>query len=150
MLQIVHIVIEIAVFVLVILFFLKTLKKLGERMERLEERVHYLTTVSKYFPEFIQKGESITKNISEDLLMKQNVLRKLISEADKASDKLGYVEDKIKDKKLDKSTMTKVLILVNQGFTPKEIAPRLNIPVGEIELMVKLKKYLNQPIKEKL
>ncbi len=132
------------------MFFVNTIKKLTDRTKHLEERVHHLSTVSKYFPEFIEKGESITKNITEDLLMKQNVLKKLITEAEKASDKLGYVEEKIKEKKLDKNTINKVLILVNQGFTPAEIAPKLNIPLGEIELVIKLKKYLNSPIKEKL
>jgi hypothetical protein len=120
------------------------------RIEKLENRVHHLSNVSRYFPEFIEKGESITRNISEDLLLKQNVLKKLISEAEKASDKLGYLEEKIKEKKLDKETINKVLILVNQGFSPREIAPKLNIPPGEIELVIKLKKYLNAPIKEKL
>ncbi len=133
-----------------LLFFFKIIKKLTGRIEQLEHRVHHLSTVSKYFPEFIQKGESITKNITEDLLMKQDVLKKLISEAEKASDKLGFVEEKLKEKKLNKETINKVLILVNQGFSPAEIAPKLNIPLGEIELVIKLKKYLNSPIKEKL
>ena len=73
-----------------------------------------------------------------------------ISEAERASEKLEYVEEKIKEKKLDKETINKVLILVNQGFTPAEIAPKLNIPLGEIELVIKLRKYLNSPIKERL
>jgi len=37
-----------------------------------------------------------------------------------------------------------------QGCPPNEIASRLNIPLGEIELVIKLRKYLNSPIKEKL
>ncbi len=148
--QIIHISVEVVLVAGFLFLLLSVVKKLGARIEQLEKRVHYLSTVSKYFPEFIEKGESITRNISEDLLMKQNVLKKLITEAEKASDKLGYVEQKIKENKLDKDTINKVLILVNQGFTPNEIAPRLNIPLGEIELIIKLKKYLNSPIKEKL
>jgi hypothetical protein len=150
MLQIIHAVANIIVLIVLIYLFLNIIKKLMARIEQLENRVHHLSTVSRYFPEFIEKGESITRNISEELLLKQNVLKKLISEAEKASDKLGYLEEKIKEKKLDKETINKVLILVNQGFTPREIAPKLNIPPGEIELVIKLKKYLNAPIKEKL
>lgn len=150
MLQIIHAVANIIVLIVLIYLFLNIIKKLMARIEQLEDRVHHLSTVSRYFPEFIEKGESITRNISEELLLKQNVLKKLISEAEKASDKLGYLEEKIKEKKLDKETINKVLILVNQGFTPREIAPKLNIPPGEIELVIKLKKYLNAPIKEKL
>ncbi|MCP4147230.1 MAG: hypothetical protein GY757_05720 [bacterium] len=150
MLPILHIAVNVIVFALFIVFGINVVKKLNGRIHTLEQRVHYLANISKYFPEFIEKGETITKNITEDLLLKESVLKKLISEAEKASDKLGYVEDKIKDKKLDQDTITKVLILVNQGFAPREIAPKLNIPLGEIELVIKLRKYLNSPIKEKL
>jgi len=146
----IHIFVEIVAVTVILVLVLVYIKKLNVRIEQLERNVHHLSTISKYFPEFIERGESITKNITEDLLLKQDVLKKLINEAEKASDKLGYLEEKIKEKKLDKDTINKVLILVNQGFTPNEIAPRLNIPLGEIELVIKLRKYLNSPIKEKL
>lgn len=146
----IHIFVEIVAFTVIVVSVLAYIKKFNARVEQLERNVHHLSTVSKYFPEFIERGESITKNITEDLLLKQDVLKKLINEAEKASDKLGYLEEKIKEKKLDKDTINKVLILVNQGFTPTEIAPKLNIPLGEIELVIKLRKYLNSPIKEKL
>lgn len=147
---IIHIAVEIGILVVLVILFAYTVKKLEARIKQLENKVIHLSTISKYFPEFIEKGESITKNITEDLLLKQDVLKKLIVEAEKASEKLSYVEEKIKEKKLDKATIDKVLILVNQGFTPAEIAPKLNIPLGEIELIIKLRKYLSSPIKEKL
>lgn len=147
---IIHIAVEIVILVILVILFSYSVKKMEARIKQLENRVRHLSTISKYFPEFIEKGEIITKNINEDLLLKQDVLKKLIAEAEKASEKLSYVEEKIKEKKLDKSTIDKVLILVNQGFTPGEIAPKLNIPLGEIELIIKLRKYLSSPIKEKL
>lgn len=147
---IIHIVVELAILVVLVVLFAYTVKKLEARIKQLENKVTHLSTISRYFPEFIEKGETITKNITEDLLLKQDVLKKLIVEAEKASEKLSYVEEKIKEKKLDKVTIDKVLILVNQGFTPVEIAPKLNIPLGEIELIIKLRKYLSSPIKEKL
>jgi hypothetical protein len=147
---IIHIIVELLIFAALAAAALTVIKKLKGRIEHLEQQVHHLSTVSKYFPEFIERGENITRNITEDLLLKQNVLKKLIAEAEKASEKLGYFEEKIKEKKLDKDTINKVLILVNQGFSPVEIAPKLNIPLGEIELVIKLRKYLSSPIKEKL
>lgn len=147
---IIHIIVELLAFAALTAAALTVVKKLTGRIEHLEQQVHHLSTVSKYFPEFIERGENITRNITEDLLLKQNVLKKLIAEAEKASEKLGYFEEKIKEKKLDKDTINKVLILVNQGFSPIEIAPKLNIPLGEIELVIKLRKYLSSPIKEKL
>lgn len=132
------------------LFVTRTHKRLNERLQHVERKVTHLSTISRYFPDFIEKGEKVTRNISEELSMKQDVLTKLISEAEKASEKLGIVEEKIKENKLSKDTINKVLILVNQGFTPAEIAPKLNIPLGEIELVIKLRKYISSPIKEKL
>lgn len=145
------IIIILAVFILgtvttLILFIRKT----NRRIESIENSIKNLSEISTYFPDFIQKGERVTRNISEELTYKQNVLTKLISEAEKASEKLGIAEEKIKDNKLDKDTVNKVLILVNQGFSPQEIAPKLNIPLGEIELVIKLRKYINSPVKEKL
>lgn len=124
--------------------------KTNRRIESIEKSIKNLADISKFFPDFIQKGERVSKNISEELTLKQNVLTKLISEADKASEKLGIVEEKIKENKLDKEMINKILILVNQGFTSTEIAPKLNLPLGEIELVIKLRKYISSPIKEKL
>lgn len=150
MITAIHIVAELVLLTVLVLMIHRFMRRTEERLEKLENSVKNLSLISRYFPDFIQKGEKMTKNISEELTLKQNVLQKLISEAEKASEKLGIVEEKIKEKKLDKETINKVLILVNQGFTPSEIAPKLNIPLGEIELVIKLRKYLNTPMPEKL
>ncbi|MCP5051071.1 MAG: hypothetical protein GY940_28160 [bacterium] len=144
------IIIETVILIGLAVFIYRFVRETNERMNSIEKSVRNLSIISKYFPDFIQKGEKVSKNISEELTMKQTVLKKLISEAERASEKLEYVEEKVKEKKLDKETINKVLILVNQGFTPPEIAPKLNIPLGEIELVIKLRKYLNSPIKERL
>ncbi|MGE5341480.1 MAG: DUF6115 domain-containing protein [Candidatus Omnitrophota bacterium] len=136
----------IGVFYIIFRFMART----NRRIDEIDKSIKNLADISKYFPDFIQKGERVTKNMSEELALKQNVLTKLIAEANKASEKLGMAEEKIKDNKLDKDMIGKILILVNQGFTPQEIAPKLNIPLGEIELVIKLRKYISSPIREKL
>jgi hypothetical protein len=146
----IHIVAELILLAVLIWLIHRFMRRTEERLDTLESSVKNLSLISRYFPDFLQKGEKMTRNISEELTLKQNVLQKLITEAEKASEKLGIVEEKIKEKKLDKETINKVLILVNQGFTPAEIAPKLNIPLGEIELVIKLRKYLNTPMPEKL
>ena len=124
--------------------------KTNHRIAHLEKNIQHLSSISRYFPDFIEKGERVTRNISEELTLRQNTLHKLISEAEKASERLGIMEEKIKENKLNKETVNKILILVNQGFTPAEIAPKLNIPLGEIDLVIKLRRYLSTPLKEKL
>lgn len=146
----IHIIIEGVVLVILIGLFYHLIRKINRRLTTIEKNVRHLSSMGKSFPEFMHKSEKISKHIAEELTLKQNILEKLISEAEKATEKLGYLEEKIKENKLDKGTIDKILILVNQGFTPAEIAPKLNIPLGEIELVIKLKKYLNAPNKEKL
>ena len=126
------------------------IRKINRRLTTIEKSIRYLSSMGKRFPEFIRQSEKITRDIAEELTLKQSILEKLITEAEKTSEKLGYVEEKLKENKLDKGTVDKILILVNQGFTPAEIAPKLNIPLGEIELVIKLRKYLSTSVKEKL
>jgi hypothetical protein len=147
-----YIVVIVESFIFIILLVLAYLlyNKTNQRINGIEKSILHLTTISKYFPDFIEKGEQVTRNMSEELTLKQTVLNKLIGEAEKVSERLRIMEDKIKENKLSKETIDKILILVNQGFTPAEIAPKLNIPLGEIELVIKLRRYLNSPPKEKL
>jgi hypothetical protein len=129
---------------------LRLFNKTDHRIAEIEKTILHLSTISQYFPGLIEKGERVAKNISEELTQKQDVLNKLISEAERVSERLGIMEKKVKENKLDKETVNKILILVNQGFTPAEIAPKLNIPLGEIELVIKLRQYLSSPLKERL
>jgi len=143
-------IIGIILLIIVFIYFYNLNTKLRLRLELVEKQVNNLSIISSYFPEFIEKGENLTKNISEELTAKQSVLKKLIKTAENSYEKLGYLEEKINENKLDQTTINKILILVNQGFKASDIAPKLNIPVGEIELVIKLRKYLGAPIKEKL
>jgi hypothetical protein len=148
--MITYIVVEFIIIILVIVYFRKYHLSINERIKDIEKKMVNLSIISSYFPEFIEKGENLTKNISDELMLKQSALKKLIREAEKSSEKLGFLEDKINEQKLDQSTIYKILILVNQGFKASDIAPKLNIPIGEIDLVIKLRKYLNSPIKERL
>ncbi len=148
--MIIHILIEIVVLAMLFLYFYNRQLKLNQRIRKLEAQMKNLSMISNQFPQFIEKGENLTRNISEELTIKQTALKKLIRDAEASSQKLGFLEEKIKEQKLDQSTIDKIMILVNQGFNAIDIAPKLNIPVGEIELVIKLRKYLSSPIKEKL
>jgi hypothetical protein len=128
------------------LLFIKT----NQRIANIEKNIRHLSTISQYFSDFIDDGEGVAKNIAGELTLKQDVLNKLISSAGRVSEPMDTREEKIKENKMDKETINKILILVNQGFTPTEIAPKLNIPIGEIELVTKLRRYLSSPIKERL
>jgi len=144
------IILESIIFVALMVLAYRLYTRTNQRIDNIERSIRHLSTISKYFPDFIEKGERVTRSMSEELTLKQTVLNKLIGEAEKVSERLGIMEEKIKENKLTKETINKILILVNQGFSPAEIAPKLNIPLGEIELVIKLRRYLNTPIKEKL
>lgn len=124
--------------------------KTNQRINTLKKNIRNLSNLSQYFPDIFGKGEQVTNNTSEELTMKQDVLNKLISEVERVSERLDIMEEKVKEKRLDKETVNKILILVNQGFSAAEIAPKLNIPIGEIELVIKLRRYLSSTVKERL
>ncbi len=115
---------------------------LQKRMRRIENKLHNLAAISEYFPEFISKGETIARSLTEELALRQQALKKLVGEAEKNLEKLQHFEEKVRERKLDKERINQVLILFNQGFGMPEIASRLNIPLGEIELIINLRKYL--------
>jgi hypothetical protein len=127
-------------------FFSKT----NHRIANIEKNIRHLSTISQYSPDSNHNGEGDAKNTVGGSTQKQDVLDKLISSAGGVPESLDTREEKIKVNKMDKETINKILILVNQGFTPTEIAPKLNIPIGEIELVTKLRQYLNSPLKERL
>ena len=77
-------------------------------------------------------------------------LKTLLTEAETMARRLELPEQTLRESRLNEETMDQILILVNQGFTPDEIAPRLNLPAGEVALAVKLKQYLNRPLRERL
>jgi len=146
----------LSMIILLVIFFtgffmiLRKIRIINDKISEVYKKMNNLKEISEFFPDFIQKGEILTKNISDELNLKKNILNNLIVEAEKVSEKLDHLERKLKNNEINKETLDNVLILINQGFTPEEISQRLNIPLGEIELIVKLKKYLNSPIKEKL
>ena len=127
-------------------FFSKT----NHRIANIEKSIRRLSSISQNLPDSSHDGEGDAKNIVGELTRKQDVLDKLISSAGGVPEPLDTREEKIKVNKMDKETINKILILVNQGFTPTEIAPKLNIPIGEIELVTKLRQYLSSPLKERL
>ena len=127
-------------------FFNKT----NHRIANIEKSIRHLSAISQYFQDFTDDGAGGAKNIAGELILKQDVLNKLISGAGRVPEPMDTRKEKIKENKMDKETINKILILVNQGFTPTEISPKLNIPIGEIELVTKLRQYLSSPIKEKL
>ena len=127
-------------------FFSKT----NHRIDNIEKNIRHLSTISKYFPDSSHDGEGDANNTRGESTREQEVLDKLISGAGGVPESLDTREEKIKVNKMDKETINKILILVNQGFTPTEIAPKLNIPIGEIELVTKLRQYLSSPLKERL
>ena len=114
--------------------------------ERLDQMEHY----SGHFPEFLTRGEDMSRSLTQMLELRLTQLKTLLTEADTMARRLELAEQTLRESRLNEETMDQILILVNQGFTPDEIAPRLNLPAGEVALAVKLKQYLNRPLRERL
>jgi hypothetical protein len=122
----------------------------SRRLHRLELRVEQLLTVGSLFPEFLSRSETLAQDLGGSLDQKLTVLRKAVGDADGRRRELEFLEQKMHDQKLSSDQLTDILILANQGFAVEEIATRLNVPVGEVQLVIGLRKYLSSPDSRKL
>jgi len=139
----------IAVFVLTLAAAL-TCGWLALRIRRLEMRLARLLEVGNLFPEFLRRSETLAHDLGGGLDHKLTVLQKAVGQADVRRRELEFLEQKIQEQKLSQDQLTDILILANQGFAVEEIATRLNVPVGEVQLVIGLRRYLNSPESRKL
>jgi len=130
-----------------VIFFLR---RLAGRIVRLEKTVRELTKGSGLFPEFLQRGEALTRTIGDELALRQQAVTKLIEEAQAVSEKLNKLEIRLKENRMDQEKIQEILILYNQGFSSAEIVAELGIPAGEVELAIKLRQYLGAGDREPL
>jgi hypothetical protein len=121
----------------------RKLQDLNSRIYKLQGSLKNISVISRDFPDFIKRGENISKNLTSDLMIKEKALKRLIDEAQKSKEYLEYLEEKNtnRDNNLNREMISKILILVNQGFNLKEISESLNIPIGEVELIVNLRRF---------
>ncbi len=120
------------------------------RIRQLEERLTQLLEVGNLFPEFLRRSETLAHDLGGGLEQKLSVLQKAVGQADVRRRELEFLEQKIQDQKLSQDQLTDILILANQGFAVEEIATRLNVPIGEAQLVIGLRRYLNNPDSRKL
>ena len=131
------------VIVLFVVVLNRRIKQMGNRLEDCENRLRNLAVIGDQFPRYLKEGQVIADRLACDLKVNQQRLQKLIQEAGRSSDYLEYLEGK-KEKKnteFNREKIASILILVNQGFSPREISERLNLSIGEVELVVNLRKY---------
>ncbi|HNX98293.1 MAG TPA: hypothetical protein PKK12_11480 [Candidatus Aminicenantes bacterium] len=140
----------LAVAVLVLLTAGLTLGWFAWRIRRLEDKLARLLEVGSLFPEFLRRSETLAHDLGGGLEHKLTVLQKAVGQADVRRRELEFLEQKIQEQKLSQDQLTDILILANQGFSVEEIATRLNVPVGEAQLVIGLRRYLNSPESRKL
>lgn len=124
--------------------------RLQRSMEEVRNSLRQLGTISTLFPKFLERSESLTSNWVEEMSWRQSALKNLIREADQSLSRLDHLQRDLKDSQISKQTIEEILILINQGFAVEEIASRMNLPQGEVEVAVRLRQYLNDPMVEKL
>ncbi len=148
--QILIIFIVVTVVFTIIFYLYKRIQITEAKITILENRLKAFEVFGTSLSEFVERGEDVSRIISNELNQKQFKLKKLLKDAQETSSRLQHIETKLKSNKINKEQVENILILVNQGFKAKDIAPRLNLPIGEVELIVKLKEFLNKPFVEKL
>jgi len=112
--------------------------------------IDQLGVISSLFPKFLERSEDLTRNWADEMDWRQSALKNLIKEADLSLSRLDHLQRDLKDTQISKTTIEEILILINQGFDVEEISSRMNLPLGEVDVAVRLRQYLNDPMIEKL
>lgn len=144
----IFLIILVQVFFIILLF--KRQNHNQHYLEELSYKIGNLQAISDLFPSFLKRSEDLTRNWADEMAVRQAALKNLIQEADKSLTKLDHLQRDIKNSQISKTTIEEILILINQGFDVEEIADRMNLPQGEVEVAVRLRQYLNNPMVEKL
>lgn len=133
-------------FIWLVLRYRNQERQIGE----LKRNLGQLGSISALFPKFLERSEDLTRNWAEEMDWRQTALKNLIREADQSLSRLDHLQNELKDSQISKTTIEEILILINQGFEVEEIARRMNLPQGEVDVAVRLRQYLNDPMAEKL
>ncbi len=124
--------------------------RIRRSIEDIRKALRQLGTISTLFPKFLERSENLTSNWVDEMSWRQSALKNLIREADQSLSRLDHLQRDLKNSQISKQTIEEILILINQGFGVDEIASRMNLPQGEVEVAVRLRQYLNDPMAEKL
>lgn len=124
--------------------------RLKRAIAAIDRKLGQLTSISSLFPKFLEQGEHLTRNWTDEIDWRQSALKNLIHQADDSLSRLDHIQRDLKDSQISKTTIEEILILINQGFAVEEISRRMNLPQGEVEVAVRLRQYLNDPMVEKL
>ncbi len=119
-------------------------------VEEIRKMIGQLGTISALFPKFLERSENLTRNWADEMDWRQSALKNLIKDADNSLSRLDHLQRDLKNTQISKTTIEEILILINQGFDVEEISRRMNLPQGEVDVAVRLRQYLNDPMIEKL
>ncbi len=95
----------------------------------------------KQFEKLIMEAKNWSDKLINDLSLKEKKSQNLMEKLETSYKKLLEEEKKIKINNPDYDKTKKVLLLYNQGLTVKEISEGLDIPEGEVNLILDLINY---------
>ncbi len=136
MIEIIQLVLDL-IFVFFIIFLLIRTSSLAKLKTLIKES-------KKDFEKLLIQAEKWSDEIIEKLNLKEKEGKELLRRLEKAHKKLLEEEKKLIVESPDLEKTKSVLLLHNQGLSKEEISKGLNIPIGEVDLILDLIDYIKK------
>ncbi len=136
MIEIIQLVLDL-IFVFFIIFLLIRTSSLAKLKTLIKES-------KKDFEKLLIQAEKWSDEIIEKLNLKEKEGKELLKRLEEAHKKLLEEEKKLIVESPDLEKTKSVLLLYNQGLSREEISRGLNIPIGEVDLILDLIDYIKK------
>ncbi len=140
MIEIIQLVLDL-IFVFFIIFLLIRTSSLAKLKTLIKES-------KKDFEKLLIQAEKWSDEIIEKLNLKEKEGKELLRRLEEAHKKLLEEEKKLIVESPDLEKTKSVLLLHNQGLSKEEISKGLNIPIGEVDLILDLIDYIKHKRKK--
>ncbi len=136
MIEIIQLILDL-VFVFFIIFLLIRTSSLAKLKSLIKES-------KKDFEQLLLQAEKWGNEIIKKLDLKEKEGKELLKRLEEAHKKLLEEEKKLIVESPDLEKTKSVLLLYNQGLSREDISKGLNIPIGEVDLILDLINYIKK------
>ncbi len=127
-------------FLIVYLYFI--VRRKGALISKAQESI-------EEFKKLLSEATRFSKILIEEFDEYKKDFEKILDELHKTQKELKESEEKVKFSLKENKSVTDVLALYNQGLSIDEISKGLNIPKGEVELIIGVIDYIKKKNVEK-
>ncbi len=139
----------------IVFYFLLRLKREDKSLKERATQIEEWTELKNTLETSVQEALRVSNRIQKDIQSKQQAASQITQVVEKEKKALLSLLEEIKSKNSFSNSSSvnerfqepwlndkysKAVQLSSQGFSPQEIAKKINLPIGEVELVLSLRK----------